>query len=478
MPLTQIAITKLKPGANRIEKPDGHGLYFVLQTSGGRSWALRYKHPGDGRSRKLTLGPFRELGPGEGEPADAPTVGSPLTLKQARALAAAKLREVALGQDPAAAKQSAKRAEIERGDADHFDVAARRYLLRYAKPRQRASTYEDGLALLGFTQAQDGKLEPRSRDAARKTRPLATWPATAWAGRALQSISKRDVISLLDGVVDAGSPHAANGTQLALSGFFNWAVAEDLLQVSPIQGVRKRTPLVKRDRVLSDAELRLVLLGADALGRPFGPLVRLLALTGCRRDELAGSRWSEFDLQAGVFHLPKERSKNHVALDLPLSPQALDVLADLAEHRLKGEGDWLFSTGQGRARAAKDAPLVPISGFSKIKARLDRLVLDIQQREAEAAGLDPASVQPMPDWRLHDLRRTAVTNMARLGVPFEHREACVNHAVQGVSAVYQHHDWAAEMRDAMRRLGEAVERVSQGEPLLPSNVIELKAAAG
>jgi integrase len=469
--LTQIALEKLRHDPDRrVEVPDGKGLYLVLQPSGSKSWAFRYRRPTDGRPAKLTLGPVRILRDGEAEPGSAPAVGEPLTLAQARRLAGQVQHGVAVNEDPAAERKAAKVAAQEAVDRDLFEVIAQRFLERYARPNTRASTFGETVSLLGFRMDAAGSLTVRTTDRARDPRWAETWPAVRWRGRKLQSITRRDVNELLDAIVDADAPHAANSTLSAIRRLFNWSVEQDVLPISPCVGVRKRVATVERDRVLSDEELRLVWLAAGEMEWPFGHLVKLLALTGARRDEWAEAKWSEVDLKGRVFHLPRERSKNGLAHDIPLSPQAVEVLEDLAKHALKGTPDWLFSTGKGRRAAAS---LRPISGFSRAKRRIDATILGIQA--PEATGEEAAT---MAAWRLHDLRRTAVTGMARLGVALPVAEKAINHVsgtFAGVVRVYQRHDYSAEVREALDRWGAAVERVNKGLPAVPSNVVPLRA---
>jgi integrase len=195
-------------------------------------------------------------------------------------------------------------------------------------------------------------------------------------------------------------------------------------------GMERPSGPASRDRVLEDWELKLVWQASHKLGSPFGPLVRLLILTGARREEVAGLSWAELREDAAMWHLPAERAKKGNPLDLPLTSLALQELA-----ALKGKGDkWprkglLFST-TGKT---------PVSGFSKAKARLDAEIAKLNEGEALNA------------WRLHDLRRTLATGMQRLGVRFEVTEAILNHvsgAKSGVAGVYQRHNWADEKRTA------------------------------
>jgi integrase len=199
-----------------------------------------------------------------------------------------------------------------------------------------------------------------------------------------------------------------------------------------------RRPVKKertRARVLSDDELCLVWNGCDKAGWPFGPMVQLLILTGQRRQEVAGALWQEFDLDnKRLWSLPRERVKNGRAHDVPLSDAAIEILEGLP--RIKNKAGLVFTTRGD----------TPVSGFSRAKARLDAKILDLLREEAEEAGRDPEKIEAFDPWTLHDLRRTAASGWARLGVPLEVTEKILNHvsgAFSGVAGVYQRHDYAA-----------------------------------
>ena len=140
-----------------------------------------------------------------------------------------------------------------------------------------------------------------------------------WRRRLIKDITRRDVLDLLDGIVESGRPVAANRVLTAIRKLFNWAMERDIIASSPCAGVTPPTSEQSRDRVLTDAELRDVWLAADTLGGPFAALVKLLLLTGQRRDEVATMTWSEVDLDARLWVLPRERSKNGKPHDIPLS---------------------------------------------------------------------------------------------------------------------------------------------------------------
>lgn len=270
----------------------------------------------------------------------------------------------------------------------------------------------------------------------------------------LPDITRKDIRAVLAPVRD--KPATARKLFAILRRLFNFAIAEDDLKVSPLEGMEAPPAPTSRDRVLEDWELALVWRGADKIGSPFGPMVRLLILTGARREEVAGLRWDELREGEAVWHLPAERAKNGNALDLPLSALAVAEVG-----KMKGKADkWprrglLFST-TGKT---------PVSGFSKAKARLDAKIAELNDGE----GLD--------HWTLHDLRRTLATGLQRLGIRFEVTEAILNHVSgsrSGVAGIYQRHDWGPEKRAALDAWASHIELVLS--PADKSNVVQLAEA--
>jgi integrase len=399
--LTKAALDNLKPGAARREIPDGHtrGLYFVLQTSGAASWAVRYRVAG--RNRKLTLGRHPEI-----------------DLKVARELARKALAKIATGGDPAAEKQTA-RAAARAPAEDLIEVVAERFIARHIRANLKAG----GSAIETERLVRKEIVEP-------------------WRGRRLADITRRDVHKLLDGILDRGAPYAANRTLSGLRKLYGWAIERDIIQSSPCDRVRAPATEIVRDRVLDDDELTRLWAEAQTLGAPFGSVLQLLILTGQRLGEVAGMRWGELDLEDKLWRLPKERTKNGKAHTVPLSPQALAVIK--AVPRIAG--DFVFTTN-GK---------VPVDGFSRIKRILD------------------ARLPDMAPWRLHDLRRSVATGLARIGTDIVVVERILNHAsgaFRGIVGTYQRHGFDDERRIALDRWGRHVEALAAGE----SNVVEYSA---
>jgi integrase len=413
--LTDRKIETLKLRDERFEIADAarSHLYLVVQPSGHKSWVVRYRSPVDRRHRKLTLD-------------GAPSVAA------ARELATEALDKVAKGHDPAAAKKAG------RATSNSVDDAFRLFLDRHNRTKKgrliRESTKRETARLLGY------RRDPKDAKA---------WIATGngavaeWKNRTLPSMTPADVRGLLDGLVEKG-PVMANRTLTALKTCFTWHVrrAPDTMAKSPCDGVDAPSPEGSgRDRTLTDAELAALWRAADATSYPFGRMVQMLILTGCRRDEVREAPWSEIDLTAREWLIPGQRTKNGREHLVPLSTAALTLLASLP--RIQGKGLLFTTTGK-----------TPISGLAKCKQRLHVAMTKDLGEEPER-------------WTLHDLRRTFVTGLQRLRFPVEIAEACVNHrsgTMGGVTAVYARHDYRDEKRDALDGWAAHVTGIVAGRP--------------
>jgi integrase len=262
-----------------------------------------------------------------------------------------------------------------------------------------------------------------------------------FGSRSVHTIAKRDIIDLANAVVDRGSPVAANKTLKVTRSFFGWCVGRAILECSPCDGVRAPTAERARDRVLTDVELATIIRATRQLGGPYGAIVEVLALTGQRRDEVARMSWDEIDLERRVWTLPAARTKNDKPHIVHLPDSAVAVIG--AQPRA---GELVFSRNG----------VTPVGDFSIQKRRLD--------------GLCRVS-----HWRLHDLRRTMVSGMARFGVAPHVADKILNHVagtISGVAAVYQRHEFLNERRDALERWSAHVEGL-----LREGEAVELKAAS-
>ena len=249
-----------------------------------------------------------------------------------------------------------------------------------------------------------------------------------WAGRSIHEIGKRDVIEIVTAIAQRGAPAAANKTLKSIKTYMNWCVGQAILKKSPADGIPFPSKEIARDRILSDKELADIILAARKMGGPYGCIVELLALTGQRREEVAQMQWGEMDFTKRVWTIPKSRTKNKKLHFVQLSDQALDVLK-----RQNQDGNFVFSLLGHK----------PFRDFSKAKSELDQL-----------SGVTA--------WRIHDLRRTCVTGMARIGVAPHVADKILNHqggTISGVAAVYQRHEFNAERRDALEQWGAYVAEV-------------------
>jgi integrase len=416
--LTVESVAKIRPKATRQEIPDAvcPGLYLVVQPSGAKSWAVRYR--ANGVSRKLTLGPYPRILLAEPEAkrrarvARHPTSDPP----DARGLARRALAAVQTGTDPVAAKAERK-ARQAAGIAADDTVAA----------------LWGEFCARRVTQMRPGSAAHFRRHADRFL-PL-------WGGREIGSITKRDCIAVIDVATERG-PSAGNTCHMVLSSFFTWAVARDILDRSPMTGIKKRAENA-RERALSDTELAQVWKAAEKIGGPFGGVFKVLVLTGARRGEVAGMRYSEIDFDARTWSIPAERTKNGESHTVFLSDAALRVID--AMPRFEG-CDYVF-TSQGRT---------PSANFSKAKEKLDEC-------------------HRVRDLRTHDLRRSFATGCQRLGFKPDLIERLLNHqaAFRGVKKVYQRYEYADEMRAAWDRWAAHIEALTKGRR--GSNVVGLRA---
>jgi integrase len=256
--------------------------------------------------------------------------------------------------------------------------------------------------------------------------------------------------------VDRGAPIVANRTLAIFRRLCNWSVERGIIAFSPCDKIKAPAAEESRDRVLTDDEIRLAWGAFDSVGWPFGPIAKLLLLTGARRDEVASARWSEIDLAAKTWTIAKERSKNGVAHEVPRSDAAARILAELP--RIGERKDALVFSTTGRTA---------VSGFSKAKEQIDAAMLDALKG---AAG----DVEAPTRWTFHDLRRTAASGMAGLSIPPHVVEAVLNHksgTIKGVAAVYNRYSYAAEKRAALDAWARRIDAVVNPAPV--SNVVDL-----
>jgi integrase len=265
-----------------------------------------------------------------------------------------------------------------------------------------------------------------------------------WGARPITDIEPAEVATAIRAIVKRGAPYQAHNALGYIRRLFNWAIGTHQfgIQASPVALLKPADLIGKREareRILSDAEMRAVWGAADTMGYPYGPLFRLLILTGQREREVADMTWSEVDVDSRLWTIPAARMKGGRAHEVPLSPAAVELLEALP----RNAGDFVFSTTGG----AK-----PVNGFSKAKVRIDKL--------SGVAG-----------WKIHDLRRTMRTHLSALPVQDLVRELVIAHAKPGLHKVYDQHSYEDEKRECLqlwaRRLVTIIKPV-------PTNVTDLE----
>ena len=262
----------------------------------------------------------------------------------------------------------------------------------------------------------------RPSTAAETERLLRAYFLPLWQHRSIEAIGKADIAAALEPMMKRGSQMAARHAFAAIRKMFNWMVDQGAIQTSPCLGMKPPAKAGSRDRVLSDEELKSIWNEASSIGYPFGQIVLILMLTAQRRGEVAAMRWADLNTKKGVWTIPGDRTKNGKPHAVPLGSHVLAML------------DQIPRTSSSFVFPARGKPEQAYSGYSKGKRELD-------------AAVD------LHDWTLHDLRRTAATGMARLGVAPHVVERVLNHVsgtFAGVAGIYNRFRYEDEMRDALR----------------------------
>jgi integrase len=402
MKLTKTIASQIKVPAGKAEHfewdDDIPGFAIRARRGGSRVYLLQYRL--GRKQRKITYGSV-----------------SAVSAQDARARAAQDYARVKLGEDPAGRK-------IENRARAHETLD---HVLPIYLPHKNAT------------------LRPRTYIGVERHLKVHCKPLH---GLQLTAISQRNVATLLAGLATSSGPTAANHVRTSLSGFFTWAMGEGLVGANPVSDTNLATVNGSRERVLADEELAAIWSALPDNG--YGAVTKLLALTGCRREEIGGLRWSEVDLERAQITLPSERAKNKKEHEIPLSPPALAILrdrkasADSREH--------VFGRGTDGFRA-----------WSHSKRLLDQQLA--------------ANGKTLPGWTLHDLRRTMSTRMHEVGIAPHIVEAVLNHTSghkAGVAGVYNHARYAREKATALVRWADYVLAVVEGRPATET-VVQLRA---
>jgi integrase len=391
---------RLPPGvADRVffdsELP-GFGLR--MRASGVHSWMVQYAIAG--RTRRVVLGLASALDPGK-----------------ARATAKDLLAQVRLGRDPAAEKAAA-----------HV---------------RAAETF--GALLPRFLKRQMARLKPRSYQ---ETERHLMAHAKAFHGLPIEGITRRTIAARLGEIAQRSGPAACNRVRASLSAFFTWAAKEGYVDANPVAFTNKAVENGSRERVLSDDELTAIWRVLDA-GPPsqYAAILKLLMLTGARRDEIGGLIWGEVDFDTATIALPPARTKNKRDHLIALSGPALAILgAQPRRAMLDGTPrDHVFGTG---SRGFQD--------WSGSKEDLDARITKARHGK------------PLERWTPHDFRRSLSTSLReRFRVPPHVVEALLGHVGEdkaGVAGVYNKALYLDERRRALERWGAHIMSLVNGTP--------------
>lgn len=364
---------------------------FGLRTTprGSQSFVFQYRVEG-GPARRKTIGP----------------VGSPWTPATARKEAERLLVQVYQGIDPVEAKREAKRKK----EALNFRTYSERFVELYLK--------------------QNWKGTWRSADCTLKNVLI-----PRWEHRPVNEITRADIVKVLDEYSDR--PARRKEIHSLLRKLFNWATDRQDIDFSPLAGMKAPKAVPSRRRVLNDEEVVALWKATENSGWPWGPYVRMLILTMQRRQEVAEMNWSEIDLDARRWTLPADRAKNDEEHVIPLTSLALAELQLLGPKR---KGLVFTTTGT-----------TPVSGFFKGRSALHKDMIAYLKAKQIDDGGDPDQVE-VPNWRLHDIRRTGATHLQSLGVPVEVTESVLNHISgtrAGVAGIYNRYKYDAEKRTAL-----------------------------
>lgn len=398
MKLTEAAIDALEcpPGKRdaMVFDTEQKGLGVRLTRQGGKIFVLQWRDAVTRDKRREVLGDFGKI-----------------TLKQARQAAQARLGDVAKGIDPRAVRKAQQAAAKAAKAEAAFTLAS--LLDDWGKLHlaQRRERYRVE-AIRSLSIAFDGHLKR---------------PASA--------LSRAKVLEVVDAYDKAGKHATARLVRAYGRACFAWAVKRGKLASNPFQGLPAGVKSQPRERLLADDEIGAIWNAACAMAEPYGPFIRLLMLTLMRREEVAAMKWSEISPDLTAWACPGSRMKKGAAHIVALSDAAREALG--AVTRIDGQ-DLVFST-TGKT---------PISGFSKVKARLDK-------------------ASKVTGWVLHDFRRAGVSHLARLGHSAVLADALLAHkgqALSDVARVYQVHDFKDERKAALQAWAAHVLRCGKPEP--------------
>ncbi len=444
--LTDRRMQSLKPApvGTRYDIQDGivPGLAVRVTDKGTKSFVMVARFPGSSNPTRRAIGEYGRV-----------------SLEQARNTAREWHELIRRGIDPRTAANANKDAEVQRRERTFGKVVEDYLKLVVVGSDEKKPIQRKGLEVARDFRGEflDDKIVIRDGKQVQRK---------GLRDKPIDEISKADILAILDDAVARGSKYQAFNLLGHARTFFNWVISRGVygIEISPCDRMRPNTVIGKkapRKRVLNDAELFAYWRATKRLGYPYGPLFRLLVLTGQRKSEVAEAVKFEFNKKAKLWTIPAARMKAENAHTVPLTDSVLAVLNEIEPFV---QGKHIFSTTGGKK---------PVNGFSKAKSRLDREMLRILRAMARKRGADLNEVE-LEAFVIHDIRRTVRTRMSALPISSTVAELVIAHTQKGLHAVYDQHAYEDEKRQALAlwaaRLREIVEPT-------PDNVISMQRAS-
>lgn len=390
--LTDFQIQNLKASSKRYIEWEPHGLGVRVTPNGVKSFVFVYRF--DGKLRMMTL--RNEAGK---------STYPAITLAEARKVHRDAQDKLDKGIDPAAKAIEVCNAERE---APTVTFLIDEYLEKWAKPRKRSWREDE--------------------------RILKKDVIPEWGQRKAKEITRRDVIQLLDGIVERGASIMANRTLATIRKMFNFAFSRDIVPISPCLSVQAPAPEQRRDRVLTMDEILALWHGLEAakmMAAGTKLALKLQLVTAQRKGEIVSAAWGDFDLAEKWWTIPAEKAKNGLPHRVPLSPLALELLQTVKT--FSGDSPWLFPSPQ------TDRHITP----------------EAVDHALRRPGLENLGFSFVP----HDLRRTAASHMTGMGIPRLVVSKILNHVERGVIAVYDRHSYDREKRQALEAWGRKLKEI-------------------
>jgi len=377
MQFTDRLIKNLKPKKNRYElrEKSGHGFAIRVTPNGHKSWIFFYHF--EGKKQRMTLGPYPEI-----------------SLAKARELHRNASKCLANNKNPATEQQKSK---VESRTANTVNDLIEEYLEKWAMPRKR-SWREDERILKKDIAPTIGKHKAKN-------------------------VTKKEILLILDQVINRGAPIAANRTLAVTRRMFNFAVERDIIPISPCHSIKTLNKENRRDRVLSDEEIKIFWHGLENTNmfEITKLALKLQLVTGQRKGEIVSAEWDEFDLKKSWWTIPASKSKNGNVHLVPLSELALELLKELKD--LSDASKWLFPSPVGESH------ILPTAVNHAVRKNIEKF----------------NDVKPFTP---HDLRRTAASHMTASGVSRLVVSKLLNHVENSVTAIYDRHTYDKEKREA------------------------------